>query len=1508
MKIRTHEKQKIDRYPVIIALRGLYPGCKIASILIVFATIFCTMSVAAADRASRPVSDARYSFGPFDDLTKIQQVIPLLEVKGIPVEQREKMERESLGFIVVSPRLESPYEVSELLRSLRNSNINDIVYLQVGDYQQRVSMGVFGKQIDAVRRQVNMESLGFDSEVIERSKSRPNWWLDTDFPIEDDVLGEIREVAGDQINLVVNREVVGDEREPAAATEAEQVLVGTTEIKSTEVKIDEVVESAALESAEAVVSQMPESTPVLAKPENQRRKAPITSGESVGSDGSIDSIFYLIGAFLSVMGVFGYMLYRMKMLRQRSMPPPLKALIGSALDSRAEGVLILDSDQTIVFVNQSLKNIVELTGKELLGKKTSILKGADADGVLFSDAEAPWSQALIEGVPQMNQRLKLKSAGNKFGVFMTNSSPLLDDSGNSVGVVVSFNHLEELDVKNQSLQGSESTQLDVSTSQVDLLAQQNPDMQGSMNAILGYAEVLRRGFGIESEESRKYINAISSSPDRAVALINDIIELSRLESGNAEVEMASFSPGFVIDDVVNLVNIKVKQQGISVSSLVEGELPKKIISDPGKIRRILTSLIGNAVDFSGKDDITVVPEITENESSLILTLTVQGAGSSLPEDEVASLLEIIDIEINNGNGRGQGEGAGLGLSISKRIAKLMGGDLIVRREPGRGIIFEASIEVRVDEDQQNEEALTLQADARIFAEKMSRAKTQLKKAGIARVEAEDQAKAAIAARAEAEAQLNKEAKEKLAMQGRVEEEIAAKTEIEARAKVEIDARVKAEKRVEEEAEARATAEEKIKSVEKEKLVFQNRAEAEAIARTEAETSAGKEVEARKVAESEIEIANQARTEAEERAEREVSARKESEQEISDGLLFKLEEETKTRAEVESAAERQTDARVEAEEKLKQETSARERAEASAEEAERIRAEAETRLEKETRVRAEAESRVAEEASRRAEAENRVEEETSRRVEAESRAEEEAKARAEAVANATEEVKAREAADSRAAAETEAKNALEVRTAMEAEARSEAESKLEEETKLRLAAEEKAELASQAQAEPGESVKADADAGIEAEASVKTEVAASVDVQKNVQLESDTRTEESPDDPDVTPLLSQDRAERDPTADQASTEKADERPRVDQFVVRLAKLLEIMEADWEVQKMSEYPRICRWINKYAKGFGYPELSELAGELGNIVEREEISQIPDKLRAIRGFYLNLESSFGLEKTASSESKQRRKKELTSEPVAPTVDISQGQGASLRSRDAKVYPGTGPVRSSLNVSNPTIQKLVKKSVSRLESQLANMDLAFGTANYSALTKLCYRLRGEADSVGLHPLIQPAKDLDEMVKSKQFGRAEERLAYLKLLVSRIDVGTDIDTSETEYQNEEIPAEQASLQDNVDASTASEKVMSNEPIRSQLNLDNPKVQKQVEQFILRLGSGLTELHHAWENENFAAIGRLSQWILRYSQVLGFDDFSQPAKELSEMAANETLDLVPDKLDELRLLFARIED
>lgn len=1096
----------------------------------------------------------------------------------------------------------------------------------------------------------------------------------------------------------------------------------------------------------------------------------LASGQSASSSGLANLIYISVAALLLVLAVVGFFLVRMRRLREQILPLPMQVLIGSSLDSRAQGIFVMDEVQRIVFANQSMQNMLDLSNGGITGKKAFVLKSTDGNGKLLSDTETPWGRALMEGVPQMGVSVGLKSVGSGNARFMADSSPLIDRSGALVGVFVSFNPVEKMIGGDESVPDSEQLNDEDSASHSDLLAQVNPALQASMNAISGYAEVLGRGVDIDSEASRNYIDALASRADQGVVLISDIIELSRIESGNAEIETTVFSPGSLIADVVNRMNGRVRDKGISVVRETESELPGLMISDPGMIRRILTNLISEAVQCSGKDDIAVVaetiprsvPDLADGQSGAILAFSVHGAGSSLTENEVTRLINLIETEINTP----QITGKGLGLSIYKRIAMAMGGDILIKREPGRGLVFKASVAVLVEEDPQKQELLAVLADLEAAEKKVVEAENQTMEECAARVEAEDKAKA----------------------------------ELEARTRAEEEAR------------------------------------AEATARQEAEANAEIEVEARKKAEAKFhdEVAERQAAEA------------------------RIEEEIAARIRIENTAQSEVDARAEAEEKAKAEAIARNIAEASVSKEAEARQVAESKLAAATAAKEEAERKAEEESARRAEAERKAEGEGDDKSEAESMAEVDADAQKEADERANE----------------------------EAQTRSMLESQLEEEAKLRAAAEQKAEAALQAQAEAEQRAKEESNARIEAENRAEAAEAARIAMEES-RRDDDTAAR------DYT-SLSDFQTNEDSTDDQPPLDEADRRAVLARFINRLAKLLETMEAAWEDQQLSEYPRICRWISKYARGFNFTALAEFADELNGFVERDELTEIPEQLRAIRGFYLGLDYDSLIEPVSLTESQP--KEDEASMPVTPVAEVRQDSSSTIGASGTR-----WPVRSSLNVDNPTIRKLVMKSVASLKSQLVGMDAAFEAENYDGLLELSYRLRSEADNVKLHALIQPAKDLEEMVRSGQFNNAGERLAFLKDLSNRIELGPEI----------EIPADEEPKGETLDnqADTAAPKTQSTGgPIRSNLKLDNPKLRKQVENFIIGFGSRLTELHHAWEKDNLVEVARIAQWILRYSRVLGFDDFAQPAQELSEMAEGNALDQIPDKLEELRLLFARIED
>jgi len=207
-------------------------------------------------------------------------------------------------------------------------------------------------------------------------------------------------------------------------------------------------------------------------------------------------------------------------------------------------------------------------------------------------------------------------------------------------------------------------------------------------------------------------------------------------------------------------------------------------------------------------------------------------------------------------------------------------------------------------------------------------------------------------------------------------------------------------------------------------------------------------------------------------------------------------------------------------------------------------------------------------------------------------------------------------------------------------------------------------------------------------------------------------------------------------------------------------------------------------------------------------------------------------------------------------------------------------------------------------MESMLDDMDSALQEEKFAELIKISNKLIGEADSVGLHPLIQPAKDLQEMVKSNDPGQGQERLLFLKDLVERIDLGAEQTKISAQVDAGVVAAEKSTADESASGTSPQS---AGAPVRSRLKSDSPESRERVEQFIIRLSSRLAEIHSAFEKQDFPDIVKICQWISRYSRVLGYDDFVQPADELSGLAADAATTEISEKLDELGLLFARIE-
>lgn len=401
-------------------------------------------------------------------------------------------------------------------------------------------------------------------------------------------------------------------------------------------------------------------------------------------------------SFIGLFAFIGFYFYLGRMLKHLDPSQAIPDRVRSALNTMAEGLLVLDAKQNIVLANEAFSQIVDRESQELLGKPISLFPWANTDDSPVTDRETPWGIALREGEAQTSEMLRLPVAEGCSKTFMINCSPVLNSNGKAAGVLISFDDVTELEEKEIELRKSKEVAEQANRAKSDFLANMSHEIRTPMNAILGFTEVLKRGYGNSTQESLKYLNTISSSGQHLLNLINDILDLSKVEADKIEVEKIPCPAHEIIKEVVSIMAVKAQEKAISLEYIPEGPLPEHIQSDPARLRQILTNLVGNAIKFTEQGGVTIVTRMDDPEASNILYLEVRDTGIGMTEEQAGRIFNPFE-QADSSTTRRFG-GTGLGLTISKRFAQALGGDIFVRSEEGKGSNFVTLIDMGTVKD------------------------------------------------------------------------------------------------------------------------------------------------------------------------------------------------------------------------------------------------------------------------------------------------------------------------------------------------------------------------------------------------------------------------------------------------------------------------------------------------------------------------------------------------------------------------------------------------------------------------------------------------------------------------------------------------------------------------------------------------------------------------------------------------------------------------------------------
>jgi len=418
-----------------------------------------------------------------------------------------------------------------------------------------------------------------------------------------------------------------------------------------------------------------------------RRWSAAMRSTSLFRGGSHGPVWVITLGGLAVSGMLGILLHRESTgLRRaralaRSMTAELR-LLAVVAERTSNAVAVTDARRRIIWVNEAFTRIKGYTLDELCGLTPGrVLQCEETDPATVQAIR----EALNQGRPFRCELLNRAKDGRRIWLDVE-FQPVRDPAGRVVNYISVQTDVTERRRAEAELREARLAAEEASRAKSEFLANMSHEIRTPITAILGFADLLvEQGEDLPAPERLEHARTIRRNSEHLLKVINDILDISKIESGRLTVERLAVSPARVIAEVVSMMSVRAREKGLTLSVEVAESMPALVLSDPVRLRQVLFNLVGNAIKFTQAGSVTIRAAPGPDGQTAHLRIDVVDTGIGMTPEQIGRIFNPF-VQGDASTTRRFG-GSGLGLVISQRLAAMLGGRIAVVSEPAKGSTF-----------------------------------------------------------------------------------------------------------------------------------------------------------------------------------------------------------------------------------------------------------------------------------------------------------------------------------------------------------------------------------------------------------------------------------------------------------------------------------------------------------------------------------------------------------------------------------------------------------------------------------------------------------------------------------------------------------------------------------------------------------------------------------------------------------------------------------------------------